>query len=62
MNKYDLAITALRHAVELRPNEPAAHYQLGLAYRKAGREILAKQQFEIVEYLKSQSIGIKARD
>jgi len=48
--------------VELRPNEPAAHYQLGLAYRKASREALAKQQFETVEYLKSQSSVIKARD
>jgi tetratricopeptide (TPR) repeat protein len=62
MHNYDMAITALRRAIELRPNESAAHYQLGLAYRKANREALAKQQFETVEYLKSQSGAIKARD
>jgi tetratricopeptide (TPR) repeat protein len=62
MHNYDLAIAALRRAVQLRPNESAAHYQLGLAYRKASHEVLAKQQFETVEYLKSQSSAIKARD
>lgn len=62
MHNYGLAIAPLRRALELRPNESGAHYQLGLAYRKANQEALAKQQFEIVEYLKSQSSGIKARD
>ena len=62
MYNYDLAIAALRRAVALQPNESAAHYQLGLAYRKASREALAKQQFETVEYLKSQASAIKARD
>jgi len=62
MHNYDLAIAALRRAVELQPNESAAHYQLGLAYRKAHRESLAKQQFDTVEYLKTQSSAIRARD
>jgi len=48
------AITALRHAIALRPAETGAYYQLGLAYRKSGQQSLAKEQFDRVEYLKSQ--------
>ncbi|PYT28661.1 MAG: hypothetical protein DMG57_14075 [Acidobacteria bacterium] len=62
MNKFMQAVAALRQAVELRPLEAGAHYQLGLAYRRAGQPALAKEQFETVEYLKSQPATIKARD
>jgi len=55
MDDYGLAVAALRRAIELRPEESNAYYQLGLAYRKAGQLPLAKEQFETVEYLKSQS-------
>jgi tetratricopeptide (TPR) repeat protein len=54
MGKPPEAITALRHAIALRPAEAAAYYQLGLAYRKSGQQALAKEQFDRVEYLKSQ--------
>lgn len=52
--KYREAIAAFRRAISLRPAEAGAYYQLGLAYRKSGQETLAKEQFERVEYLKSQ--------
>ena len=54
MDKPREAIAALRHANALRPAEPGAYYQLGLAYRKSGQQALAKEQFDRVEYLKSQ--------
>jgi tetratricopeptide (TPR) repeat protein len=57
MNKYQEAVTALRHATALRPAESGAYYQLGLAYRKSGQPALAKEQFDRVEYLKSQSVA-----
>jgi tetratricopeptide (TPR) repeat protein len=55
MHEYPQAVTALRRAIELRPTEAAAYYQLGLAYRKSGQLSLASKQFETVEYLKIQS-------
>jgi len=55
MDKYQQAIAALRRAIELRPAEAGAYYQLGLAYRRSGQAALAKEQFARVEYLKSQS-------
>ncbi|HLN04338.1 MAG TPA: tetratricopeptide repeat protein [Bryobacteraceae bacterium] len=54
MNKVPEAIASLRRAIELRPADSSAYYQLALAYRKSGQATLAKRQFEIVEYLKSQ--------
>jgi len=54
MNKVPEAIASLRRAIELRPADSSAYYQLALAYRKSGQQTLAKRQFEIVEYLKSQ--------
>jgi tetratricopeptide (TPR) repeat protein len=55
MQEYGTAIAALRRAIELRPTESSAYYQLGLAYRKSGQFSLARKQFETVEFLKSQS-------
>jgi tetratricopeptide (TPR) repeat protein len=54
MNHVPEAIASLRRAIELRPADSSAYYQLALAYRKSGQTALAKRQFEIVEYLKSQ--------
>jgi tetratricopeptide (TPR) repeat protein len=56
------AVASLRHAIELRPTEPGAYYQLGLAYRKLGQPNLAKEQFEKLEYLKGPPDPPKARD
>ena len=55
IHEYQKAVAALQRAIELRPTESAAYYQLGLAYRKSGQLSLASKQFETVEYLKSQS-------
>ena len=54
MNQVPEAIASLQHAIELRPADSSAYYQLAFAYRKSGQTALAKRQFEIVEYLKSQ--------
>ena len=54
INKLPEAIASLHRAIELRPADSSAYYQLALAYRKSGQPALAKRQFEIVEYLKSQ--------
>jgi Flp pilus assembly protein TadD len=60
--KYKLAIESLRRAIELRPTEPRAYYQLGLAYRRLGEPDLAKQQFEKLGFLKGTSSPLKSRD
>ena len=60
--RYAQAVDSLRHATELRPTEPGAYYQLGLAYRKRGQADLAKEQFERLEFLKGPPEALKARD
>jgi tetratricopeptide (TPR) repeat protein len=40
------AILELRRATELRPTDLALHYQLGLAYQRAGEVELARQEME----------------
>ena len=60
--RYAQAVISLQHAIELRPTEPGAYYQLGLAYRKLGRPDLAKEQFGRLEYLKGPPDPLKARD
>jgi len=54
MNKFPEAITSLLRAIELRPVDSSAHYQLGMAYSKSGQAALAARQFETVKYLESQ--------
>jgi tetratricopeptide (TPR) repeat protein len=54
MNKFTEAIRSLLRAIDLRPTDSSAHYQLGLAYRKSGQDALAGRQFETVKYLESQ--------
>jgi len=60
--KYKQAIDSLRLAIELRPTEPGAYYQLGLAYQKYGEPDLAKEQFEKLDFLKGSPVPLKARD
>jgi len=60
--RYGQAVASLRRAIELRPTEPSAYYQLGLAYRKLGQPDLAKEQFERLEFLKGPPEPLKARD
>jgi len=50
---YESAIGLLREALKLRqknniPDDPGIHYHLGLAYQKAGKSDLARQQLEQV--------------
>ena len=59
---YGQAVASLRRAIELRPTEPSAYYQLGLAYRKLGQPDLAKEQFERLEFLKGPPEPLKAQD
>ena len=54
MKKFTEAIASLLRAIELRPTDSSAHYQLGLAYTKSGQPALAGRQFETVKYLESQ--------
>jgi tetratricopeptide (TPR) repeat protein len=49
---YQQAIATFQHATAVRPTDPSAYYQLGMAYRKSGRADLAKEQFARVEFLK----------
>jgi tetratricopeptide (TPR) repeat protein len=60
--RYGQAVASLRRAIELRPTEPSAYYQLGLAYRKLGQPDLAKEQFERLEFLKGPPEPLKAQD
>jgi len=60
--EYKRATDSLRRAIELRPTEPGAYYQLGLAYRKLGEPDLAKLQFEKLDFLKGSPVPLKARD
>ena len=53
-NEVPEAIASLQRAIALRPADSSAYYQLALAYRKSGQTALARRQFAIVEYLKSQ--------
>ncbi len=50
--QYEQAIEAFRHAIAVRPTEPNAYYQLGMAYRKAGLPEQAKEPFARMEFLK----------
>jgi len=60
--RYVQALPSLRHAIELRPTEPGAYYQLGLAYRKLGQPDLAMEQFARLEFLKGPPGGLRGRD
>lgn len=54
INKFPEAIRSLLRAIELRPTDSSAHYQLGMAYSKSGQAALAGRQFETVKYLETQ--------
>jgi len=45
--KFPDAVPALEAAVRLEPQNPAAHYNLGLAYTRVGRKAEADRQFAI---------------
>ena len=50
--KRDAALTELQKAVEASPNLSAAHYQLSLAYRRAGEPAKADQEMKAYEELR----------
>ena len=52
MGKNQEAIAALRHAIELRPMDPAPYYQLGLTYRKVGQTEISRQVLRRMEHVK----------
>ena len=49
--KPDAAEGMLRHAVELDPNNKAAHYLLGQVFQRLGKADEANEQFEIASRL-----------
>jgi tetratricopeptide (TPR) repeat protein len=53
--RFREAVTALKRATELRPMEPNAYYQLGLAYQKIGETELARQTLERLRYIRQIS-------
>jgi len=53
LGRYDQALPALQHSIELRPTEPSPYYQLARVYQKLGKAELAKEQFERVKFLES---------
>jgi len=53
VGNFQGAIGALRRAIELRPADPALHYQLGQLYRKHGEDELAKEEFERTRFLRA---------
>ena len=44
--KFEEAIHAYQHALELNPLLAEAHYRLGLAYKRVGQEMKAQQEFQ----------------
>lgn len=56
LQKYSQATAALRRAIELQPTNSRAYYQLGLAYQKAGKAQLAKEEFDRIHFLKNEAI------
>jgi tetratricopeptide (TPR) repeat protein len=51
-NRAKEAIAAFQRAIELRPMDPAAYYQIGLAYGKLGQTGLAKDAFSRMQHVK----------
>lgn len=49
------AIAPLETAVKLQPQNPAAHYHLGIAYRRTGRKQDAEQQFALHKQTSEQA-------
>ena len=53
--RFREAVIALKRAMELRPMDPNAYYQLGLAYQKMGETTLAHQTLERLRYIRQIS-------
>lgn len=53
MGRNEDSVTAFRHAIELRPMEPGAYYQLGRLYQKLGQTALATEQMQRLKSLSS---------
>jgi tetratricopeptide (TPR) repeat protein len=49
--QYPAAITALKRAVELDPEQPDAHYRLGRVYQATGNQAAARKEFSKVREL-----------
>ena len=55
VKKFPEAVPALEAAVKLEPQNPAAHYNLGLAYTRVGRKEEADRQFAIHREMVAQA-------
>jgi tetratricopeptide (TPR) repeat protein len=55
VKKFPDAVPALEAAVRLEPRNPAAHYNLGLAYTRVGRKEEADRQFAIHREMVAES-------
>jgi len=55
LGRYEQALPALQHSIDLRPTEPSPYYQLARVYQKLGKTQMAREQFERVKYLESSN-------
>lgn len=55
LGQYREAVGALKHALALRPTDPAGYYELARVYQKLGKPELARQEFERVKYLEQSA-------
>lgn len=53
LERYDEAIPALQHSIELRPTDPSPYYLLARVYQKLGKTEMAREQFARVRYLET---------
>jgi tetratricopeptide (TPR) repeat protein len=54
LKRDEEAVRAFRRAMDLRPLDTSAYYQLARLYQKLGKTELAKQQFERVKALEPE--------
>jgi tetratricopeptide (TPR) repeat protein len=56
LGRYEQAVPALQHSIDLRPTEPSPYYQLARVYQKLGKAEMAREQFQRVKYLESANV------
>jgi Flp pilus assembly protein TadD len=52
--ELDLAVTALRRAANMDPNNPITHHLLGQTYREMGKKEEAESELKLAEQLQTK--------